>query len=123
MGKREDLLDAAAASGGDPGPLFVCADWLEEHGEDSLAYAYRWCARRGRFPALTPGRRRCWWATLVRGQNKPVWPQQVPRAVWDALRPRKGPGEHHNHRNAGLAFAALADALRRLREAVALDPP
>jgi hypothetical protein len=124
VGRREDLLTAAHTSGGDPAALLVCADWLEEHGEVSLAYAYRWCARRGHFPLVTPTRKLAAWAARPAYRRRPGTLRfELPRPVWDALRPRKGPGASYRCRDAGLAFAALADALRRLREALALDPP
>lgn len=48
------LLQAAIDSEPDnPAPLLVLADWYDDHGESSLAYACRWMAYRGKRPGVS----------------------------------------------------------------------
>lgn len=48
MNTRESLLRACEEN---PGETFlVFADWLEEHGEELLAKAYRWCGENNKYP-------------------------------------------------------------------------
>lgn len=100
-----------------PDPKRVLADWLEERGElPDLAYALRWCAARGRHPHRSPQGRYFTWGTVsvVRGKPRRAGsPQEVPRIVYDYLRPRRYP----RYRDVRHAYLALARALRTLRGA------
>lgn len=51
MTEREALRSPIMAAPGDGLPKLAFADFLEEEcGELSLAFAYRWCAARGKWP-------------------------------------------------------------------------
>lgn len=90
----------------------VLADWLDENGEPDLAFAYRWAARRGHFPRLTPKGRYAGWSAPLRGQHKLAWPHQLPRVVFARVKGGRS-------RSVEGAFAKLAAALAELRAAVA----
>jgi uncharacterized protein (TIGR02996 family) len=53
MNTEAALLKSIEANLADPTPILVLADWLEEQGNDRLAHAWRWMARRG----YRPGKR------------------------------------------------------------------
>lgn len=97
--------------------MAVLADWLDEHGEPDLAFAYRWAAGRGRYPIVTPKRKWAFWSTLSRGQHKPAWPHQLPREVFHWLKPSRG---KCRYRDVAMAFVRLAAALKRLRDCLSV---
>lgn len=109
----------------DPAPKLVLADWLEERDLTDLAFAYRWAGRRKRHPDVTEARRYYSWGTLLQGrrgggQRKPVYPHQLPPLIFGLLRPvRNRKSGRMRYRTLPDAFEALADALQRLRDAVA----
>lgn len=115
---RAMLLELAEKGPPDKDVLPILADWLEERGElPDLAYALRWCAARGRHPHRSPrGRYFTWGAVSVArgGSRKAGTPHEVPRVVYDRLRPRRYP----RYRDVRHAYLALARALRTLRDAV-----
>ncbi|WP_439624104.1 TIGR02996 domain-containing protein [Gemmata sp.] len=100
------------------------ADWLDEQRRHGLAFAYRWAARRGHHPRVTPGIKRAVWSTFRRGQHKPAWPSQLPPLVFAQLRPLKQvtttsyAPPNYRCRDMSIAFAALADVLQKLREVI-----
>jgi uncharacterized protein (TIGR02996 family) len=53
MNTEAALLQSIEANLADPTPILVLADWLEEQGNERLAHAWRWMARRG----YRPGKR------------------------------------------------------------------
>ena len=118
---HDDFLKAVEADPSLPGPKLVYADWLEEDGNDALAFAYRWAAKRGKWPnGLTHGAIVHYkhaqythaWATFnsVGSQEHYVLPDIVynlcPHAHWWSGR---------EYRSAADAMRGLAQALERLR--------
>ena len=107
---------------GDSTIMGAFADWLDEHDKHHLAFALRWAARRRLFPDISPMGRRSNWSTHRRGQYKPAYPHQLPPLVFAQLRPlgrvRTSTYAPPRFTSGSLmgAFAALADALRRLRD-------
>jgi uncharacterized protein (TIGR02996 family) len=58
-----DFLALAAAcrdAPGDSGPCLVIADWLKEHNEEPLEFAYRWMAKWGKGPFFKEGSNKPW---------------------------------------------------------------
>lgn len=100
----------------------VFADWLQERGErPALEYALRWAGVRGRHPLVTTGRGLASWATLRKGQHRPVWAHQLPRLVHDRLRGGATFETHRRYAHVHAAFAALATALQGIRDACEID--
>jgi len=58
MTDRAGFLAAILSAPGDSLPKLVFADFLDECGEGSLTFAYRWCAARGKGPDLVDSG---WW--------------------------------------------------------------
>ncbi len=102
-------------------PMLVFADWLDENGSASLAFALRWSAERKQFPHRSPGGRVVAWyrqpvGRLHRLGGKPT-PWMLPAAVYEQLRPR-GKDGRSKAKTVPEAFRRLADSLRVLREVI-----
>lgn len=119
MSQEQSMWATVKANPADGLPRLVLADWCDENGKPDLAYALRWSARRGRYPMVTPYRRYATWGTLLKGQHKPPHQHQIPRLVFDLLRP-VGQFSMFGHRSktAEMAFERLAEALKRLRDVI-----
>jgi len=108
----------------DLSPLGVLADWFEERGEQpDLAYALRWAWVRGHFPMVSLKKLLVRWGIEPRRRHGPRLPWELPRLVFWRLRPY--PSASLGLRSRGLpeAFDRLAQALKLLRQVVALTPP
>lgn len=101
--------------------MLVFADWLEEQGEPDLAFAYRWAARRQRFPEPTFARRYWQWSARLRGQHRPVYAHQLPPIIFNNM-PGKfivqtSPG-YVSAKSVESAFAHLSRALAKIRKEI-----
>lgn len=101
--------------------LLACADWLDERSAmPHVAYACRWMAARGLFPA--DGGDRWWWITSSRKQTE----GHLPAVVWVHLtggRLRSGPANvWHRYSSLSHAVRGLGGALETLRCLVLIDP-
>lgn len=66
----QQLLAAIEADPDDALPKLVMADFLDDHGEPDLAYAYRWCANEGKWPEFDRRRRDWdWWYEEARNER------------------------------------------------------
>jgi uncharacterized protein (TIGR02996 family) len=138
MSPEDAFLEDIRARPEDRTPKLIFADWLEEHGQPDLAYAYRWMASRG----YRPGQRLrrlarkpwAWWNehTLegpegVDPADRPdiercphaVLPVLVFRAIGGELRS----GPHAYYSTYAECVRGLAGALKWLRELTALKAP
>ncbi len=109
------LLAAVIAEPNEPAPKLVYADWLEEHKGDpglTLAYALRWCARRGRHPFGCRGGN-WYWVRAYKNMKTLPQPQYIPAVVYDHLR-----GAGRGYKSPLSAIGALAEALAKLRAIV-----
>jgi uncharacterized protein (TIGR02996 family) len=114
------LLKAIAEAPGDPTPMLVLADWLEGKGQDGRAYAYRWAARRGVRPHVSPRLRSIFWSARPRRPpSAAVSPWSLPRPLFDLLPGRRRSSVVRTYRELSVAFDALALALDRLRQLLA----
>jgi uncharacterized protein (TIGR02996 family) len=121
VAEYRELLQAVIDHPTDHARKLILADWLEEKGNGAvLTFAMRWCGIHGRHPGYTPHRKFYRWATLLRGQNNPAWPHQLPRIVYAAFRPKPASMNGVRFRSAEQAFVQLGRALEQLREAVAI---
>jgi uncharacterized protein (TIGR02996 family) len=134
MPDRTSFLAAIAEAPDDARRWLVFADWLEEHGDPDLAYAYRWCAHFGRRPGrrANPRARKpwAWFRPLLFHPDDSADAAANPRAVLDrlAFRAVAGPdaGESVYYVTFAAALEALALGLRRLRDLIPdhfPDPP
>jgi uncharacterized protein (TIGR02996 family) len=118
MNERDALLAGVLGrSPGDWSSLLVFADWLEDHGEDSQSYAYRWVAHRRRWPYVSRKYRVIrWTAAPARPADLAgKYPEMLPRPLFDALKARERRG---GYKTIPEAFEALALALQKLRNIV-----
>lgn len=101
-------------------PQVVFADWLDERGRTDLAFAMRWAAARRRYPMVTPAKGLASWSTLLKGQHRPPYSDQLPRLVFEKLRDGVIYSHHRQYANVPRAFFVLADALAAIRAVI--DP-
>jgi uncharacterized protein (TIGR02996 family) len=117
----------------DPAPLLIYADFLEEQGQDDMAYAWRWMARRGYRPYRRPKRGRVpmmwsWWHDGFQG---PRWIEdqrartdhpagRLPRVLFLAM---GAAGDQLLCHSLLFAVEWVAKGLRALRELAALEQP
>ena len=138
MNLKDAFLQEIIEHPGDPAPLLVFADWLDERGEPDLAYACRWMAARGYRPSQRqrPGIRLPWaWWHEASGKDGPDVladledVRRCPEALLPDLlfraMPRGAFGGHLYYLDYLGTVRALAEGLARLRELVSLDrdPP
>jgi hypothetical protein len=99
----------------------VYADWLDDNGQSDLAFAYRWAARRGKYPSLSLGGRCATWYAVMNpahaGQS-----HKLPAPVIDAMAgvTDRRVTRFRNCAGVGEAFEVLAEALAKLRRLVEL---
>jgi hypothetical protein len=113
----ERLLWEQAEKDPSPDQMRVLADFHDERGDDALAYALRWAAKRSRWPArryVFGGGDNVLWCWRADGAP----PDQfncLPLALAVCL-PGCDPYNHHTHHlDPREAFQGLAQALARLR--------
>ncbi len=116
----------------DATPKQVYADRLDEHGRPDLAVAYRWMAARGRHPGLRrwPRARKpwAWWHERSLAMEYPAEHDDIrrcpaavlPPLVFRAFGPEDVLAAHAYSKTFEECVRGLADALKRLRELVAL---
>ena len=99
MSDLESFLAAILKDPSDTGLQLICADWLEERGDSSLAFALRWMVARGKFPNVSPQKRVCRWMYRLK-RTVPCAACSLPWIVHEAMsrwryankwKPRKGP--------------------------------
>ncbi len=106
LDEDEEALVRAIRNNPDPVHKLVYADWLEEHGQDDLAYAYRWAAHRDKHPASSM---RSWvWRDYPK-HGPCCLPPSVMRAITSS-RTKVLIGD------VTLAFQVLARALKQCKE-------
>ncbi len=120
--EHDRLRDAATASVATNADLSIYADWLEENGKDlHLAHALRWCVVRGKRPRVSAGWRVASWRPMSKRLHPAV--DRVLRLVYDQMTGGQMKGGRRSYHEFGSASAtmnaylALANALRRLRQA------
>lgn len=93
----------------------VFADWLDENNEPDLAYAYRWCCKRGVFPRPSPQGRRWSWGRIGQRGPKPRYRQHwdIPHQVYDEM--KAGNASTWSYAKPHHAVEDLARALYNLR--------
>jgi hypothetical protein len=102
----------------------IYADWLEEHGETNLGYAYRWAGIHKRYPGMTPKLKYVFWLYPLKHHGEPKLLCYLPKQVWLALPRRKRlSNKKWNCRIKTVedAFAYLAEAIDHLRKTVSLE--
>jgi uncharacterized protein (TIGR02996 family) len=119
------FLADIAARPDDPAPKLAYADWLREKWPgDTLAYAYEWAARRRMRPSAVTWHGRPSWLWHERTPRLRLdYPDHLPPPVFAQLKgglPMPVPWARR-YRTLAVAFAALADALDRLRAALSLE--
>ena len=132
MNLEDAFVSDVLRNPGDATPKLVYADWLDEHGRPDLAFAYRWMATRGRHPALRqrPRARKpwAWWHERSLAMEYPedhddIWrsPAAVlPLLVFRAFGPEDVLPAHAYSKTFEECVRGLADALKRLRDLMAL---
>lgn len=139
---RDALYKLFEDSPGDLAAYGGMADRLDELGYASLAYAYRWMQRRGKWPhkrthyvgdlhqRKVPARFRwAWYAEDVQREGRGPSGREVAgvlpgsRHKWHSLPPLLLPGEQKVYASHQAAVMDLAKWLDRLRDAYALDGP
>jgi uncharacterized protein (TIGR02996 family) len=124
----EDFISAIFSKPDDPLPKLVYADYLDERGEGSLAFAYRWCASKGKQPrycrysgfseeiTLTTSTQ-IWWEwhfySLALGTHN------LPDALSYAIDPAGY--RHSRHHSYQEAMNALARGLKSVKEMLECD--
>ena len=117
---RAGFLAAILAEPGDSLPKLVFADFLDEGGEGSLAFAYRWCAARGKMPwhtshrSIPVGERWSWVfpiPTVADHHAMEFLPRSLARGPM-----QQGRHDHTRHATYAEAMEALAGGLQSLRD-------
>jgi uncharacterized protein (TIGR02996 family) len=117
----EPFIKAILDHPGDPSPLGVYGDWLDEQSRTDLGYAYHWAAARKRWPQLSKKKQRTSWTGPCRHGQPQSW--QLPWVVHQQLRPRPAPLYSWGCLTVPDAFAGLAESLIALRGALSLSGP
>lgn len=95
----------------------VFADWLEEHGEEDLAYCMRWCAGHSKCPAYFDNGGVAYWTWLRLRFSEDA------TVVGDALINQMANYDSIIFLTPQRAYAALTKALKELREVIAIPAP
>jgi uncharacterized protein (TIGR02996 family) len=118
MTMEEAFLGDIAADRFNAAVRLIYADWLLEQGREDESYAWRWATARGRYPFVSPHANDVWWCCcdMVSAMHA-----ALPRHAWWALKPRpRTLRQRYSCAGVPWAFGALAQALRRLRNEVAI---
>lgn len=109
MGREgQAILDDLLAHPGDAGLMRIYADWLIDHDEMVLAFAYQWAAARRRWPYTSPSSRLYYWKTRRGGEMERPWQLDVGVLAFFWTRRKQ--------RSVADCFVRLAEALARMQQ-------
>jgi uncharacterized protein (TIGR02996 family) len=122
MTTEEAFLGDIAADPGNAAVRLIYADWLQEQGREDESYAWRWATARGKYPYVSPKGKSIYWDSGIWiGDREYGSLHSLPRFIFEALLPEpRGLRAKYKVGSVFQAFWALAQALRRLRDEVAI---
>jgi uncharacterized protein (TIGR02996 family) len=107
----------------DPAPKLVFADWLDDRGFADLAFAYRWCGRRGKYPTeVVQFGTEYRWRSETKSRKAPeTSPEAIPWVLFDRMATGRGTYQQFNYRyfpDPLSPIVALVEPLRYVRSVV-----